>query len=120
MMTEDVSDRQFAERALAWLPATTPSPGLEAALLAAYDAWQEERAKGPWAGLKAGLTRFSRTIWPGAPVWAPMAAFAASLMVGAMLGAALPAASDLEPPGFSLEHTQSFSLLSPDPVQEDL
>ncbi len=119
-MTEDTSDRLFAERALARLPLTAPSPGLEAALMAAYDAWQEERAGGLWARFKAGLAGFSRTIWPGAPVWAPVAAFAASLMVGAMLGAALPAASDLEPPGFSLEHTESFNLLSPDPVQEDL
>lgn len=118
-MTEDVSDRLFAERALARLPVDPPSPRLEAALLAAYDAWQAERAKGPWAALRAGLCDFSQTIWPGAPVWAPAAALATSLLVGAMLGASLPALSEREPSGFSLEQPQNFSLLG-DAPQEDL
>jgi hypothetical protein len=118
-MTEDNSDRQFAERALALLPADTPSPRLEAALLAAYDAWQAERARGPWTAFKAGLRDFCHTIWPDAPAWAPAAALAASLLVGAMLGASLPPVGDMEPQGFSLEHTQNFSLAA-DTMQEDL
>ena len=118
-MTEDASDRQFAERALARLPADTLSPRLEAALLAAYDAWQAEQARGPWAAFKAALRDFSQTVWPGAPAWAPAAALAASLLVGAMLGASLPAVSEMEPQGFSLEHTQNFSLFA-DAMQEDL
>src|SRR5215475_7141624 len=102
-MTSEDSDRLFAERALARLPVDPPSPRLEAALLAAYDSWQAERTKGPWAAVKAGLGGFAATIWPGAPLWAPVAAFAASLVVGAMLGASLPASSEMEPQGFSLE-----------------
>jgi hypothetical protein len=118
-MTEDISDRQFAERALAQLPADRPSPRLEAALLAAYDAWQAERARGPWAAFKAALRNFGQTVWPGAPAWAPAAALAASLVVGAMLGASLSAVNEAEPQGFSLEHTQNFSLAA-DAMQEDL
>ena len=118
-MTGEISDRRFAEQALAKLPAVTPSSGLEAALLAAYDAWQRERVQGPWAAFKAGLGRFSQTIWPGAPLWAPAAAFAASLLVGATLGAFLPAVREMEPASFSLDHTQSFSLLAPSAMQED-
>ena len=118
-MSEDISDRQFAERALARLPADLPSPRLEAALLAAYDAWRAERARGPWAALKAGLRQFGQTIWPGAPLWAPAAAFAASLLVGVLLGVSLPRVNEMEPQGFSLERTQNFSLLA-DAQQEDL
>ena len=118
-MTGEISDQRFAERALARLPAATPSAGLEAALLAAYDAWQRERAQGPWSAFKAGLGRFSQTIWPDAPLWAPAAALAASLLVGATLGAFLPAMRDMEPSSFSLDHTQRFSLLAPDAAQED-
>ena len=64
---------------------------------------------------KLGLRRFSETIWPGAPIWAPASALAAALLVGAGIGAAWPAMTQAEPvPGFSLERTASFSLLSPD------
>jgi preprotein translocase subunit Sec61beta len=120
-MTDDFSDQAFADRAVKRLPLAAPSPELEAALLAAYDAWNAERRNGSRAAWKAGLRRFSETIWPGAPVWAPASALAAALLVGAGLGAALPAMMNGEPPpGFSLERTASFSLLSPDLPQEDL
>ena len=119
-MSDDISDRQFADRALARLPADPLSPRLEAALLAAYDAWRMERARGPWAALKASVREFGQTIWPGAPLWAPAAVFAASLLIGAMIGEFLPAASEFEPQAFSLEHAQNFSLLASDAAQEDL
>ncbi|HXS05621.1 MAG TPA: hypothetical protein VN723_02430 [Rhizomicrobium sp.] len=118
-MSEDISDRQFAERALARLPADPSSPRLEVALLATYDAWRAERGKGPWTALKAGLWEFGQAIWPGAPLWVPAAAFAASLLVGVLLGASLPPLSEREPQGFSLERTENFSLLT-DAQQEDL
>ena len=119
-MTGDISDQAFADRAVKRLPPAMPSPGFEVALLAAYDAWNGERANGPWAAWKAGLRRFSETIWPGAPVWAPASALAAALLVGAGLGVALPVMANAEPSGFSLERTASFSLMSPDLPQEDL
>lgn len=118
-MTGDISDRDFAERALARLPKAEPSPGLETALLAAYDAWNAKRSAGPWSALKAGFGRVSDIVWPGAPPWAPASALAASLLLGAGIGAALPAMVDAEAPGFSLEQTGRFSLLSPDAMTED-
>ena len=120
-MTDDISDRHFADRALARLPAVAPSPGFEAALLAAYDAWKAERAKGRWAALEGGLAPFlakpsgrarrsgrRRRPWRRRCWWA------------SALGAALPAMSECEPPGFSLEQTASFSLLRSDAQEEDL
>jgi hypothetical protein len=119
-MTGDFSDRDFADQAVKHLPLAAPSPGFEAALLAAYDAWNGARANGPWAAWMAGWRRFSETVWPGAPLWAPATALAAALLAGAGLGAALPAVMNREPPGFSLERTASFDLLSSDLLKEDL
>jgi hypothetical protein len=119
-MTDDISDRVFAERALRRLPAVTPSPGLEAALLAAYDAWNAERPRGGWAAWNAGMYGFCETIWPGAPLWAPVSALAVALLVGAGIGAVLPTMADAEPLGFSLEQPASVNLLSSNTTQEDL
>jgi hypothetical protein len=119
-MTDESSDRTFADRALSRLPAQVPPPGFEAALLAAYDAWNAKRPAGRWAAFQAGLRQFSGAIWPGAPVWAPVSAFAFALLVGAGLGVALPSALADEQPAFSLEQPASFSLLSTGAVQEDL
>jgi hypothetical protein len=119
-MTDDISDRAFADRTFRHLPAVTPSPGLEAALLAAYDAWNAERPRGWWAARKAGLSGFCETVWPGAPLWAPVSALAVALLVGAGIGAALPATADAEPTGFSLEQPASFTLVASDTTQEDL
>jgi hypothetical protein len=120
MMREEVSDRLFAERALSQLPTEALPPRLEAALLAGYESWRAARAKGLLAAIGAGLRSFTQTVWPGAPLGAPAAAFAASLLVGAMIGIWLPAADDSEPQIFSLEHTQNFTLLGADAAQEDL
>ena len=69
-MTDESSDRIFADRALNRLPVEVPSPGFETALLAAYDAWNAGRPQGRWAAFRAGLRQFSESIWPGAPAWA--------------------------------------------------
>ena len=53
------SDAEFADRALARLPAVTPAPGFEAALLAGYDGWQSRRPAGPWAAFRALCTAFA-------------------------------------------------------------
>ena len=119
-MTGDISDQAFTDRALKRLPPTAPAPGLEAALLAAYDAWNAGRPNGRWAAWKAGMHRFSEIVWPGAPVWAPASALAVALLVGAGLGAALPGLTQEEQTGFSLERTSSFSLIPSDTMQEDL
>jgi hypothetical protein len=119
-MTNDGSDRIFADRALKRLPAEGPALGFETALLAAYDAWNAGRPMGRRPAFMAALRGFSNSIWPGAPVWAPVSAFAFALLVGAGLGATLPAALADEQSSFSLEQPASFSLSSADAVQEDL
>ena len=119
-MTDESSDRIFADRALSRLPAEVPSPGFEAALLAAYDAWNAERSQGRWAALRAGWREFSESIWPGAPVWAPASAFVFAILVGAGLGVALPSALADEQPTFSLEQPAPFSLSAADAAQEDM
>ena len=118
-MTGDNSDQVFVDQAIAWLPGAEPSPEMETALLAAYDAWNAKRSAGPWSALAASFGRVSDIVWPGAPPWAPASALAASLLLGAGIGAILPAMADMDAPGFSLEHTERFSLLSPDAMTED-
>ena len=119
-MTDESSDRTFADRAFQRLPAGVPSPGFDAALLAAYDAWNARRAEGRWAAFRAGLGKFSESVWPGAPVWAPASAFAVALLMGASLGATLPSILQDDQPAFSLEQPASFSLLSAGAAQEDM
>lgn len=118
-MTDKNSERDFTDRALSRLPQSALSPRLEAALMAGYDAWNAEREKGVWAAVKAGLRRFTETVWPGAPIWVPASALAAALLVGAGLGAALPAAMAGEQSGFSLEQPESFTLFASDTAQEE-
>jgi len=119
-MTDDISDRDFAQRALDRLPASGPSREWERALIAAYDAWNATRPEGRWRALRAALRHFSDSIWPGAPLWAPATAFAFALLVGAGLGATLPSALMEEQPAFSLEQPASFNLLAPEGMQEGL
>jgi hypothetical protein len=118
-MSDEISDRDFADRVARHLPPTAMPPGFEAALLAAYDAWAEARPSGRWAAWRAGLRRLAELVWPGVPAWAPVAAFAAALLVGAGLGTALPLAAD-DDAVFSLEQPAAFNLLSSDRPQEDL
>jgi hypothetical protein len=119
-MTDESSDRTFADRVLNRLPAEVPSPGFETALLAAYDAWNAERPQRRWAAFRAGWREFADSIWPGAPAWAPASAFAFALLVGAGLGVALPSALADEQPVFSLEQPAAFSLSAADAMQEDM
>jgi hypothetical protein len=119
-MTDESSDRIFADRALRRLPAEIPPPGFEAALLAAYDAWNAQRPQGRWAAFRAASRQFSESIWPGAPAWAPASAFAVALLLGAGLGVTLPSIVADEPPAFSLEQPSAFSLSAADAAQEDM
>jgi len=117
-MTDETSEAQFASRALSRLPVATPAPGFEAALLAAYDGWQARRSAGLAAAVGGAIRGFFDLVWPGAPLWAPAGAFAASLLVGVALGAVLPA-PDEHRTAFSLDQTPGFTLLSSD-SEEDL
>jgi hypothetical protein len=114
----DRSDAEFADRALARLPAIAPAPGFEGELLAAYDGWQSKRPAGPWAAFRGAAQAFADMVWPGAPLWAPASAFAAALLLGIGLGAMLPGEGG-QRMAFSLEQTPGFTLISPD-LEEDL
>lgn len=116
-MKGENTDRDFVDRALQQLPPPAPSAGFEAALMAGYDAWNAERNNGTRVAIRAGLCGFSDMIWPGAPLWVPASALAAALLVGAGLGAALPAAA--EQSGFSLEQPGSFTLFASDTTAEE-
>jgi hypothetical protein len=108
---ENLSDADFAGRVLSRLPQQPLSAGFEVALLAGYDGWRARRAAGPLAGLAGALRGFADVVWPGAPLWLPAGALAASLILGIALGALLPA---MEGQGmtFSLDRTPGFTLLA--------
>lgn len=108
---EHRSDAEFANRALAHLRGAEASGAFQAALLAGYDGWRAHRRGGPVIGLKAALRGFSEIVWPGAPLWLPTAALAASLILGLTLGALVPVIQ-AQRMGFSLERTPGFSLLA--------
>jgi hypothetical protein len=117
-MTDDHSDRDFADRAVRRLGQPSVPAGMEAALLAAYDQWNAKRGTSFGSGWKAALVVASDVIWPGAPLWAPASALAVALLVGAGLGVALPATMAQDQQSFSLEQPSSFSLFSSDLTQE--
>jgi hypothetical protein len=117
-MTGNLSDRDFAERAVKRLGQPSAPAGLEAVLLAAYDKWNASRGRGFWSGWKSALEVAFDIIWPGAPLWAPASALAVALLVGASLGALLPAMLAQDQQSFSLEQPPSFSLLSSDTAPE--
>ena len=92
---------EFVKRALARLPEPAVPAGLNAGIMAAYDARPARR--GLWAGL-------CEIVWPGAPLWAPASAFGAALLLGVILGAVLPVMGNGGMMRFSLDRPASFSL----------
>ncbi len=109
MGSTEKDDAAFAARAMAHLDVQTPSH-LPAALLAAYDAFQTEQARGLGAALTAAWRRFGDIVWPGVPAWAPGGALAAALVIGIGVGTALPLPAQKENSSFSLAEPPAFSL----------
>lgn len=101
---EEFTDRVLG-RVLAHLPAVPVPPGFEARLLAAYDAFQARRHAGFFGALRVA----AEAVWPGAPLWAPLSAFACALVLGAGIGAAMPSAAT-QHTDFSLEKPATFTL----------
>jgi len=88
-MTEDQKqDARFADRALASLPATAVPSALEARILADFDHVAARRAPGTLSRI---FNRWRDAVWPSAPVWKPASVLAASLVIGVMAGALVPA-----------------------------
>lgn len=92
---------EFVKNALARLPEPALPAGLNARIMAAFDARQAH--KGLWA-------RLCEIVWPGAPLWAPASAFGAALLLGVTLGAVLPTMANGGMMRFSLAQPASFSL----------
>jgi hypothetical protein len=97
----EADDREFAVRAMARLRGDAPPAGMTRRLLDAYEAARPRGGK---------LARLAELLWPGMPLWAPGAAFAAALLLGIGVGVALPgpmagrtAFSLEEPPSVSVE-----------------
>lgn len=104
-------DAQWTERALARLAPFAPPRGFEAGLLAAYDGWNERRSAGWVAGVGGALRGLCHFVWPGVPAWAPVGVLAASLLLGVLVGVAVPAMNDERANAFSLDQPPGFSLL---------
>ena len=85
-MEQDLDDAGL-DRLLARIKAPAASPALSRRVLADFD----RLAARP--GLSRSLRRLAEAVWPGAPVWQPVAAFALALAIG--LGAAAMAPLEL-------------------------
>jgi hypothetical protein len=103
---EAEADRVWTAAVLACVPEVAASPGLAARLLAGFEARAARRG---W------FAAWGDAIWPGAPAWAPVSAFALALVVGIGAGAALPSRAVADADGaFSLAAPPSFNLASDD------
>jgi hypothetical protein len=80
----------FADGVLKALPGVAVPPGLEARILADFDAVAAKRAPG---SVSRFLRRLRDAIWPGAPLWKPASILALSLLIGLTAGAFVPAAA---------------------------
>ena len=76
-----------ANRILDALGPEIPSASLSARILSAFDATHRPVPRGM-------VQRIRDAVWPGAPLWQPASALVFSLIVGIVVGAALPEAVD--------------------------
>jgi hypothetical protein len=81
------SDAEFAARVLALLPESGVPAGLEARILADFNAVTAKRQRAPsWRAVFAA-------VWPGMPLWQPGAVLAVSLLCGLLVGSVVPVAN---------------------------
>lgn len=92
MAREDLEqDAAFAQRAVSSLPSVPVPGGLEARILADFDAVTARRRRSLAPGRL--VRRWRDTMWPGAPMWKPAAVLALSLAVGLAAGAMVPSSA---------------------------
>jgi hypothetical protein len=115
---EQIDDAAFTARIVGRLPTTAVPPALEARILADFD----RLAAGPSHGLLWRLAaRWRDRLWPGAPVWQPAGLLAASLAIGLLAGALVPASSISTSSSGSTEQTLSaMDTSSPLDLYKDL
>jgi hypothetical protein len=110
-----LADAAILDRTLDRLPTEDIRPALRARVLAAYDEVAARRAIGPFGIIIRAIGRTRDMIWPGAPLWQPASALAASLVIGLVLGLLVPSVSahdadpsanllDVAPAVFDLGH----------------
>ena len=108
-LPSEASDAVWLEGILRQLPSVPVTPGLQARVLASFDAANGRRRLGL-------LERLSAAIWPGAPAWQPAAVLGASLVIGIGVGLLLPLeealADGVDQPvaGIALDGPPSFEL----------
>ena len=68
------------------LPSVPVSAELQQRVLASFDTTSARRR----AGFGGTMRRFAGAIWPGVPAWRPAAALAFSLVIGVVVGTAIP------------------------------
>ena len=90
---EAESDAAFASRVVAALPGETAFAGLEARILADFDAAFAQRTPSPRLAARKWAERLRDMVWPSAPVWTPASVFALSLLMGLAAGAFVPSAA---------------------------
>src|ERR1700760_1354757 len=96
-------DTMWVENALKTLPAVPVPAGLEARILADFDAVAVRRRS-------SLLARFRDAVWPGAPVWRPAFVFGTALVIGLTAGILVPLE---EASAESSEQTAAISLEAP-------
>jgi hypothetical protein len=87
---EQIDDAAYAAGMIGRLPSAAVPPALEARILADFDRVMAGRSHGLAWRLAA---RWRDLLWPGAPVWQPAGLLAASLAIGLLAGALVPASS---------------------------
>lgn len=105
------ADALWVARMLQELPPVPVTPGLQARVLASFDAVTERRR----TGVRGLLHRLGEMVWPGAPAWQPAAVLAASLAIGIVAGTFVPVeqalADGVEQPGaVALDALPNFDL----------
>jgi hypothetical protein len=85
---DEIDDAAFAAEVMGQVATTAVPLALEARILADFERVAAVRRHSPVWRLAA---RWRDRLWPGAPVWQPATLLAASLAVGLIAGAMLPA-----------------------------
>ncbi len=115
---QQIDDAAFTAEMIGRLQTTAVPPALEARILADFDRVAAGRRHSSLWRLAA---HWRDRLWPGAPVWQPAGLLAASLAIGLLAGALVPASSLSVSSSGSTEQTLSaMDTSSPLDLYKDL
>jgi hypothetical protein len=110
----DLNEALAVDRALDAAPGVVASATLSARIMESFD----NIASRP--SIRRLVNVVANLVWPGAPVWQPSAALAASLIVGLALGVLSPLGRDLQTGPQAVAMTTDVStVFSPGPEDND-